>query len=154
MAPNDTALNTRRDDKVYAGVIQSAANSELKKKGMKIDNQNPDAIFIFDSKIEEQIVYRQSTTPNAWVGYGGYAYGYVGSGFYTGVSTGGYYNSTETHSVLIDEGVLGYTMYDRKTSKLLWRGAATQKVNNHTDFERSIKKATSFIFAKLPLKIK
>ncbi len=157
VAPGDTTLNSLRDDKAFAGVIQQSADAELKKKGMKIDNQNPDAVFIFDAKIEEQIVYRETTSANPWIGYTGYGYGYgygyIGSGYYTGSNTQTYFH-TETHSNLIDQGILGYTMYDRKTGKLLWRGVATQKITTNPDIERSIKKATQNIFAKLPIQIK
>jgi hypothetical protein len=154
-APGDTTLNTLRDDKIFAAVIVNAADVELKKKGMKVDNQNPDVVFIFDSKIEEQVVYRESTSPNPWLGYSGYGYGYgyMGPGYYMGTNNLTTFH-TETHSTLIDQGMLGYTMYDRKTGKLLWRGVATQKISKNPDIEKSIKKATKNIFAKLRIYIK
>src|SRR5690349_4324555 len=60
IAPGDTALNTRRDDKIYAGLIESTANKELQGKGMKVDNQNPDVVFMFDTHIDEKVEYRQT----------------------------------------------------------------------------------------------
>jgi len=154
-APGDTTLNSLRDDKIFAATIVNAADAELKKKGMVADSQNPDAVFIFDSKIEEQVVYRETTSPNPWMGYSGYGYGYgyVGPNYYLGSNTITYFH-TETHSALIDQGILGYTMYDRKTGKLLWRGVATQQISKDPDIEKSIKTATQKIFTKLPVRIK
>lgn len=153
IAPGDTSLNTRRDDKIYAGLIESSANKELKNKGMEIDNQNPDAVFMFDSHIDDKVAYRQKpVNENASFGFGGYAYGYNGTGYYTGA-----YNpmqGLETTNIIVEEGTLSYSMFDRKTGKMLWNGSAVKNLNAKTDIEATIKKATSFIFTKLPIKHK
>lgn len=155
VAPGDTTLNTKRDDKIYAGLIQASADKELVKKGLKIDNQNPDAVFIFDANIEETLEYHQAQV-NTNVGYtysnGGFGYGYVGPGYYVSSNVPIYQN--EVSAVPIDEGTLSYAMYDRKTGKLLWKGVATQKLDAHTDIERSIKNAARFIFVKMHVKHK
>ena len=153
IAPGDTALNTRRDDKIYAGLIESSANKELQKKGMTIDNQNPDVVFMFDTHIDEKIEYRKiADNRDASFGFGGYAYGYHGAGYYTG----GYNPNQgfESTHILVDEGTLSYSMFDRKTGKMLWKGAATQNLDNKTNVEATIKKATRSIFSKLPIKHK
>lgn len=153
IAPGDTALNTRRDDKIYAGLIESSANKELQKKGMTIDNQNPDVVFMFDTHIDEKIEYRKiADNRDASFGFGGYAYGYHGAGYYTG----GYNPNQgfESTHILVDEGTLSYSMFDRKTGKMLWKGAATQNLDNKTNVEATIKKATRSIFSKLPIKPK
>ncbi len=152
VAPGDTALNTRRDDKAYAGLIESFADAELADKGMKIDNQNPDAIFMFDTKIEDRAETRSSASNNAPLSFGGYSYGYHGSGYYTGA-----YNpmqGMDSDVMIVEEGTITYSMFDRQTGKLLWKGSATKKVNHKTNIEATVKKATSFIFAKLPIKQK
>jgi len=153
IAPGDTALNTRRDDKVYAGFIERTANAELQRKGMKIDNQSPDVVFMFDTHIDEKVEYRQSPVNNtASFGFGGYAYGYNGAGYYAGA-----YNpmqGLQSSSIIVEEGTLSYSMFDRKTGKLIWRGAAAQSLNSKTNIESTIKKATAFIFSKLPIKHK
>jgi hypothetical protein len=153
IAPGDTALNTRRDDKIFAGLIERSANKELQKKGMTIDNQNPDAVFMFDTHIDENVENRHApSNTNAAFGYGGYNYGYYGAGYYSGV-----YNpmqGLETTYIIVEEGTLGYSMYDRKTGKILWSGSAVTNLDEKTDVEAVIKKATSFIFAKLPVKHK
>lgn len=153
IAPGDTALNTRRDDKIFAGLIEESANKELKNKGMKIDNQSPDAVFMFDTHIDEKVENRHApSNTNGSFGYGGYTYGYYGAGYYSGV-----YNpmqGLETTYIIVEEGTLGYTMYDRKTGKILWSGSAITNLDEKTDVEAVIKKATSFIFSKLPIKHK
>jgi hypothetical protein len=153
VAPGDSALNSRRDDKLYAGLIESSANKELQKMGMKLDNQNPDAVFMFDTKIDEKVVTRKAaeTGYNAY-GYGGYAYGYNGAGYYHGA-----YNpmrGLETGSMLVEQGTLSYLMYDRQTAKLVWQGTAKKDLSKKTNIESTIKRAASFIFAKLPIKVK
>jgi hypothetical protein len=153
IAPGDTALNTRRDDKEYAGFIESAANKELAKKGMKIDNQNPDAVFMFDTHFDERVAYRQEPNTSASFGFGGYAYGYNGGGGYYA----GAYNpmqGLESSGIVVEEGTLSYSMLDRKTGKLLWKASAVKNLDKKTNIESTIKKATSFIFAKLPVRIK
>lgn len=150
IAPGDTSLNTRRDDKVYAGLIESLANQELQDRGMKIDNQNPDVVFMFHTQIEDRAESRQSPTNTAAnFGIAGYSYGYNGTGYYTGA-----YNpmqGLETSVIIVEEGTISYSMFDRKTGKLLWKGSAVKTLNSKTDIEATIKKATKFIFAKLPV---
>ncbi|MEJ1239873.1 DUF4136 domain-containing protein [Chryseolinea sp. T2] len=153
VAPGDSALSTRRDDKLYAGLIESSANKELQKMGMKLDNKNPDAVFMFDTKIDEKVVTRKAaeTGYNAY-GYGGYAYGYNGAGYYNGA-----YNpmrGLETASMLVDQGTLSYLMYDRQTAKLVWQGTAKKDLSKKTNIESTIKRAANFIFAKLPINVK
>lgn len=153
IAPGDSALHSRRDDKLYAGLIENSANKELQKKGMRLDNQNPDAVFMFDTKIEEKVVSRKTaeTGYNAY-GYGGYAYGYNGAGYYSGAYDP--MRGLETAPMLVDEGTLSYLMYDRKTGKLVWQGTAKKDLTRKTNIETTIKRASSFIFARLPIKLK
>lgn len=153
VAPGDSALSSRRDDKLYAGLIESSANKELQKMGMTLDNVNPDAVFMFDTKIDEKVVTRKAaeTGYNAY-GYGGYAYGYNGAGYYQGA-----YNpmrGLETASMLVEQGTLSYLMYDRQTAKLVWQGTAKKDLSKNTNIESTIKRAATFIFAKLPVKLK
>lgn len=153
VAPGDSALNTRRDDKQYAAVIEAAANEALKNMGMVMDTQNPDVVFMFDTRIDEKVQYRQtpSTSSGAFV-VGGYNYGYGGTGYYSGV-----YNpmaGLETSHILVEEGTLSYMMFDRKTGEQLWHGWAKKNLQAKTNVAALIKKATRSIFAKLPIKHK
>jgi len=150
VAPGDSALNHRRDDKVYAGLIQHSADVALKKKGMTIDSQNPDAVFMFDTFMDEKTEYRQSPTTTASFGVAGYGFGYGGPGYYAGTSAPIYGGGMTPISV--EEGTLMYFMYDRKTGKLLWKGSATATMSKKMNVESTIRKATNFIFAKLSVK--
>lgn len=151
IAPGDTALNTRRDDKIYAGLIESSANKELKNKGMKMDNQNPDVVFMFDTRIEERVEYRNSPNTTAPFGSGGYAYGYNGV-YYSGAYDPMY--GLKTSPITIEEGTLSYSMFDRKTGKLMWKGAVIKNLTSKTNIEATIKKGTILVFAKLPIRHK
>jgi Domain of unknown function (DUF4136) len=151
IAPGDTTLNTRRDDKVYAGLIQHSADAELKKKGMTMDSQNPDVVFIFDTHIDEREELRRTPMVTGSTGYGGYAYGYSGAGYYVGDSAPIYGGGLA--SISVEEGTLMYSMFDRK-GDLLWRGSGVKTLTAKTDIEKTIKGATRSIFSKLPLKHK
>src|SRR6478609_4282985 len=125
IAPGDTTLNTRRDDKVYAGLIENSANKELQNKGMKIDSQNPDVVFMFDTHIDETVEYRQHpNNSNAAFGFGGYSYGYNGGGGYYYSGSVNPMGGLESSHIIVEEGTLSYTMFDRKTGKAIWQGSA------------------------------
>src|SRR6188768_3062482 len=145
LAPGDSVLNAPRADKIYGNTIVQAADAELKKKGMIIDVNTPDALFMFDSRIENKVQYTQSPTVSVGVGFGGPGY-YVGGA--APVSGGQMRAST------YEEGLLIYNMYDTKTGKLLWSGGARKEVTGSTKMEATIKNAASFIFLKLPVKHK
>ena len=48
LAPGDSALNTRHDDKLYAGTNQAVANESLKHKGMILKSDNNGASQVLD----------------------------------------------------------------------------------------------------------
>ena len=140
--PDDEA---RKDDKLYSGLILELANAELKKKGFKLDTENPDAVFGFDTKVEERIEYTQNPYVTVGAGFGGP--GYYG-GYYAPVS-GGQFVGHETV-----QGMLFIEMYDTKTQKLLWRGWAEEEITHKNDVESDIKTAVKHIFIRLPVKHK
>lgn len=153
LAPGDTTLGLRRDDKLYAGTIQQAADAELQKKGMVVDTQNPDAVFIFDTRLEDHVRYSQSPTVSVGVGVGVGAPGYYGGpGYYMGGSVpvaGG-----EITADYYKQGTLIIDMYDLKTNKLLWRGFAKKDIDYTTDMDYTLRKAIHDIFIYLPIKHK
>ncbi len=53
------------------------SNEELQKKGFVLNTDQPDAVFIFDTRIEDRITYSQ--TPQVSVGFG-----FGGPGYYGG----------------------------------------------------------------------
>jgi hypothetical protein len=153
IAPGDSAFNSRRDDKVYAAVIEEAANAELMAKGMLMDTQSPDVVFMFDTRIDEKVQYRSKpTNNNDALHLGGYHYGYGGTGYYAGV-----YNpmaGLETSHIVVEEGTLSYSMFDQKTGEHIWQGWAKKTLSPKTNVPAVIKKTTRAIFKKLPIKHK
>jgi hypothetical protein len=131
--------------KRYARYILDLANEELLKKGFKLDVDNPDAVFQFDTKIENKVSYRQSPTVSVGVGFGGPGY-YVGGA--VPVSGG---QITQSN---YEEGMLSIEMFEPKTGKILWRGWAQEEISFETDVESDLKAAVRNIFMKLPVKHK
>ena len=143
--PGNPDDETRKDDKLYSGLILELANTELKKKGFKLDIENPEAVFAFDTKVEDRVKYTQNPYVTVGVGFGGP--GYYG-GFSAPVS-GGQFVAHETM-----QGMLFIEMYDTKTQDLLWRGWAEEEITKKNDVEADIKKAVKQIFIRLPVKHK
>ncbi len=143
--PGNPDDETRKDDKLYAGLILESANAELMKRGFKLDAENPDAVFLFDTRVEESMKYSQNPYVTVGVGFGGP--GYYG-GFSAPVS-GGEFIAHETV-----QGMLFIEMYDTKSQKLLWRGWAEEEITQKNDVESDIKKAVKHIFIRLPVKHK
>jgi hypothetical protein len=147
IAPGDSVLNAERKDKVYGNLIVKSADAELKKKGMTVDVNKPDALFMFETKIEEKVKYARAAPASVDVGYVG-AYGYYYVGDVAPVRGGEIMPST------YDEGLLYFNMYDRKTGKRIWSGGATKPLKASDEIEELIKTAVKNIFTRLPIKHK
>jgi hypothetical protein len=147
IAPGDSVLNAPRKDKVYGTLIVQSADGELKKKGMHVDVNKPDALFMFETKIEEKVKYARAAPASVDVGYvGAYGYYYVGDQV---PARGG-----EIMPSTYDEGLLYFNMYDTKTGKRIWSGGATKPLKASDDIERVVKNAVKNIFVRLPIKHK
>jgi hypothetical protein len=145
LAPGDTVLNAERKDKLYGNFIVQTADTELKKKGMSVDIRNPDALFVFETKIEEKAKYTRAPVVGVGVGLAGPGY-YVGG---AAPIAGG-----ELLSSTYEEGLLYFNMHDTKTGKLIWSGGATKPLKNSDNVEQIIKAAVKNIFKELPIKHK
>lgn len=135
----------KEGEKRYARYILDLANAELLKKGFVLDVENPDAVFQFDTQIENKVKYNQSPTVSVGVGFGGPGY-YVGGAM--PVSGG---QITQSN---YEEAVLTVEMLEPKTGKLVWRGWAQEEISFETDMESDLKMAVRNIFIKLPVKHK
>jgi len=135
----------KEGEKRYARYILDLANAELLKKGFVLDVENPDAVFQFDTQIENKVKYNQSPTVSVGVGIGGPGY-YVGGAM--PVSGG---QITQSN---YEEGVLTVEMLEPKTGKLVWRGWAQEEISFETDMESDLKMAVRNIFMKLAVKHK
>jgi len=151
IAPGDSILGNRRDDKLYAGTIQHFADLELKKKGFAVNSQDPDAVFMFDTRLEDHVRYTQSPSVSVGVAVGGPGY-YGAPGYYMGgmVPVAG----GDITASYYKQGTLIIEMYDLKTSKLLWRGLASKDIDQTTDINYLLQKAIHDIFIYLPVKHK
>jgi hypothetical protein len=143
LAPGDTVFNKYRSEKVYAGLITYSANEELSARGLTQVNNNPDAIFIFYTSVEEFTKYSQSATLSVGVGV-------AGPGYYVGGSApvaGGKITATT-----MEDGTLSYAMYDAETAKLIWSGRVDKSFKPSDDLQKIITYNTSLIFKKYPVK--
>jgi len=84
IAPYDTVIDMHRKDKPYGNYIIKVCDAELIKKGMILDTVNPDVVFMFDTRLNETIEYKQS--PTTCVGVSVYAPRYYGQNYYGGAS--------------------------------------------------------------------
>jgi Domain of unknown function (DUF4136) len=138
---NDPDHDTRKDGKkMYAGLIKRLANEELLKKGFVLDTLKPDAIFVFNSGVEEKVSYSQGNV-NTGRGYDGY--GYYGGGYYSPVGVG------RSSQNAYEEGMLYVDMLDTKTRVPLWGGWAKKKLTAKSDVEADVHSAVKKIFSRL-----
>ena len=144
--PPDPDANTRQDDKFYAKLIENTANEELHNKGMKLNSQHPDAVFVFHTQIESQTRY--SDTPQL-----GVSFGFGGPEYYDGNE--GLMYSGQVASRQVREGLLYIEMFDTQSRKLLWRGWGKKELDSTTvKMEEEIQNAVKSVFTRLPIKIK
>jgi hypothetical protein len=143
--PEDSAGKSRYDDKVYARFIIDVTNTELAKKGFVIDTENPDALFVFDTRLEEHVEYSQSPSVSVGFGYGGpYYYGGVSAPVSGGTITASPYY----------KGLLFINMYDANTQQLLWKGWAEEKMSYERAIDEDIKTAIRKMFMRLSVQHK
>ena len=143
--PADAEKEARKDDKLYGKLILQLCNEELLKKGFVLNTENPDAVFIFDTRVEDRVAY--STTPQVSVGFG-----FGGPGYYGGFAAPVAGGDLVQHNY--QQGMMFIEMYDTKTQKQLWKGWAEKKLTYQSDVESDIRTAVKHIFMRLSVKHK
>jgi hypothetical protein len=143
IAPHDPDGKSRADDKAYGRLIHEQVDAALQKKGLVLNSEKPDAVFTFQTKVEERVKYSNAPASNSSFYYGGPGY-YMG---YGPAVPGG-----EVLPESYDEGMLSIEMFDANTKKVLWRGWATKPLSAKSDVESDIRKAIKDIIIKLPIK--
>lgn len=143
LAPGDSVLNRYRHDKLYCGFITLAANQELSSRGLKLSTENPDAILMFYTGIEEITKYSQGPTLSIGVGVAGPGYYVAGS---APVAVG------KITATTVEDGTLKFVMYDTESKKLVWSGMANKQFKMSDDVEKLIMDYTVKIFKKYPIK--
>ncbi len=131
--------------KMYTGLIKKLANEELLKKGFVLDTLKPDAIFVFNSRVEERLT---TSHGNVNTGYAYDGYGYYGGGYYSPVGVG------RTSHQAFEEGMLYVDMLDTKTRQPLWGGWAKKKLTAKSDVEADVRSAVNQIFKRLKVQHK
>jgi hypothetical protein len=151
----ETNLQNQQMQLNYSKVITYASDDILKKKGMKIDVQNPDVVFKFSLGLDHKMTLSQSPTLNVGVAvgspfyYGGMAAGYPYYGAVAVPVAGG--KVTERRA---DEAFLYIQMFDTKTGYVLWTGGARKTVDNSADSQKNITLALQSIFSQLKIRHK
>lgn len=149
--PGDEKYQITYDKKEAIGFILQLTDEELKKKGFVKTAENPDAIFIVDTKLEERVAHTKMSGPNDGFGAG------------VPISTGGYYGGFYTSyygpvqsSQTVDreflEGSILLEMYDRETNQLIWRSWTKEQITNNTDLNKAIRKTVKKLVGQLPVK--
>jgi hypothetical protein len=147
-----TDIQNQSTERMFGKMVTSISNEELKKKGMVLDTEHPDAVIRFSMGIKNQIQYSQSPTLSVGVGVGYGGYGYGMPGYYAGAAVpvaGG--NITESRA---DEATLVIEMFETSTGYILWTGGARKTVDNNADSEKTMRLALHSIFDRLPVKHK
>lgn len=114
--------------------IRRAVNVNLMEKGMQLNTDNPDMLIAYHTGVQDKVDVTD------W----GYSYPAYGPGWYGGrdVSVYNY-----------EEGTLIIDLIDAKTHQLVWRGTATDVLEENPSPERIEKKINSVVeqmLAKYP----
>jgi hypothetical protein len=146
LAPDTSIQNKNINaEKIYGKMIIAYSNEELKKKGMVIDNANPDAVFRYSFGVNNKIEYKQAPTVSVGVAYA--------DPFYYAAAAvpvaGG--QITEKRA---DEVFLVIEMLDTKTGYVIWTSGTRRNVDNTGDTHKNMKLALQSIFSSLKIKHK
>lgn len=146
--PSDTSASNPNiaAEKMYGKMIVAYSNDILKKKGMQIDNQNPDAVFRFSFGLNSKMEYKQSPTVSIGVGYS------PAPGFYSAAMvpvSGGNVTASRANEVF-----LIIDMIDIKTGNIIWTSGIRKNVDNTGDSKKNTQLALQSIFSNLKIKHK
>ena len=124
-------------DTLWVQRIQSALDSELSKRGVRRDEQNPDLWVAVHARFTEQT---QVTSYDTGWGYG-YGWRYGGGGM------------TTTRVEQIPVGTLIVDLADVKRKELVWRGTGTDTLNpqrSPEEREKALQEALAKMFENYP----
>lgn len=133
--------------------IVDAAGLELNKRGLTLDNQQPDILVRYTANVnkstttyEEPVYYNQPPMLSPRVGY------YRGRARYYYVYRNPLpiYVGNRERRMSIREGSIMIDLIDRKSSKVIWRGWAEGEVSNPEKALNELPQVVANIFKKLP----
>ncbi len=130
--PGD-ARKARANNELFDQRVRRSVNEQLEKKGLTLDETNPDLFVVFHTGVEQKI------NVTDW-GYR-YSYDYWGWG------------GRQIDVYQYDEGTLIIDLIDVKAKELVWRGSGTRTVDPNWSPEKTdqvVNDAIFKIFTKYP----
>lgn len=141
------------DNDIATDRIVDAASNELNKRGLSLNNKNPDLLIKYTAVVNketktysEPVYYNAPPRLSPRIGY------YRGRAvyYYTYVNPLPVYVGSRARKMQIKEGSIMIDIIERKTSKLIWRGWAEGEVDNPQKAIEDIPAVIANIFKKLP----
>ena len=138
-------LSTNRGDvrSIMSTHLMDATTHELKNRGIRRVDSNPDLLVNFFASIQERLQTRTTPTSTASIHHR--------RGRYS--TWGGYNMSLSTTTVTqTTEGTIAVDVVDAARNQLVWEGAATGRVTDSTrrNLEETVHEAIADIFAEFP----
>jgi hypothetical protein len=115
--------------------IKDAVNAQLAAKGMTLVTENPDALVMYYTGIDNKIEVQD------------YGYTYPRYGY------GGWYGGGQVDVYEYNEGTLIVDLIDAKSDQLVWRGTATKVIDETAsaqEREANLNEVISKLFAQYP----
>lgn len=125
--------------------VQNAVNEQLRQKGWKLADYNPDALLSFDILVERDVEQRSDpvyTRPFSRVYYNRY-FNRWGTIYFPSRFVG-----YDTYRVPVRKATLTINVTDAKTDKMIWQGWSTQNVNSRRLSEDEIRSSVRSILRK------
>jgi len=141
--------NDQFDNQIIESNIKNYVSAELKKRGMRVDLDNPDILFDYDLMVQKKV--DQVQTP---VYAHPYNYGYYNP--YRPLLNPYVYPSTfvgyQTQDIPYKEGTLTISVVEKNSNKLVWRGWSVGTLTNGQTYESDLQSDIHAIFRQFPIK--
>jgi len=118
-----SAETAQRMNTLLDKLVKSDVEAQLATKGMTLAAENPDALLIYHTGIDQKIEVQEYGYTYPHYGYGGWYYG-------------GAYGGTTMDVYEYKEGTLIVDVIDAKTDQLVWRGTATRALEETAAIEK------------------
>lgn len=151
--PDGTAKGSKiYNNDVAADRIVESADHELTKRGLTLDNKNPDLLIRYTAGVNketksysEPVYYNEPARLSPRIGY------YKGRAFhyYDYYNPMPIYVGDRERNITVKAGSLMIDLIDRKTSKVIWRGWAEGEVDNAEKTINDLPMVVANIFKKL-----
>ncbi|PYF75666.1 DUF4136 domain-containing protein [Pedobacter nutrimenti] len=133
--------------------IVEAASKELDKKGLSLDNQNPDILVRYTAVVNKEVkTYNEPMYYNPPARLSPRLAYYRGRAFYyySYYDPFPVYVGSQARRETVKAGSIMIDLIDRKTKKVIWRGWAEGELSNPQKAVDDIPQVVTNIFKKLP----